>query len=80
MAKMKNNKHIESVMSLLRPTVIGLIAAAALLLITEESFGVGYSDWTAWLILIAAFIATKWLKVSPIVMILCAAILGLIIY
>ena len=80
MAKMKNNKHIESVMSLLRPTVIGLIAAAALLLITEESFGVGYSDWTAWLILIAAFISTKWLKVSPIVMILCAAILGLIIY
>ena len=80
MAKMKNNKHIESVMSLLRPTVIGLIAAAALLLITEESFGVGYSDWTAWFILIAAFIATKWLKVSPIVMILCAAILGLIIY
>lgn len=80
MAKMKNNKHIESVMSLLRPTVIGLIAAAALLLITEESFGVGYSDWTAWLILIAAFIATKWLKVSPIIMILCAALLGLIIY
>ena len=37
MAKMKNNKRIESVMALLRPTVIGLIAAAALLLITEES-------------------------------------------
>ena len=34
MAKMKNNKRIESVMALLRPTVIGLIAAAALLLIT----------------------------------------------
>ena len=80
MAKMKNNKRIESVMALLRPTVIGLIAAAALLLITEESFGVGYRDWTAWLILIAAFIATKWLKISPIVMILCAAVLGLIIY
>ena len=80
MAKMKDNKRIESVMALLRPTVIGLIAAAALLLITEESFGVGYRDWTAWLILIAAFIATKWLKISPIVMILCAAVLGLIIY
>ena len=80
MAKMKNNKRIESVMALLRPTVIGLIAAAALLLITEESFGEGYRDWTAWLILIVAFIATKWLKISPIVMILCAAMLGLIIY
>ena len=80
MAKMKNNKRIESVMILLRPTVIGLIAAAALLLITEETFGLGYKDWTAWLIFIVAFIATKWLKISPIVMILCAALLGLIIY
>lgn len=80
MAKMKNNKRIESVMILLRPTVIGLIAAAALLLITEETFGLGYKDWTAWLIFVAAFIATKWLKISPIVMILCAALLGLIIY
>lgn len=80
MAKMKNNKRIESVMALLRPTVIGLIAAAALLLITEETFGLGYKDWTAWLIFIGAFIATKWLKISPIVMILCAALLGLIIY
>lgn len=80
MAKMKNNKIIESVMALLRPTVIGLIAAAALLLITEETFGVGYRDWTAWLIFIAAFIATKWLKLSPILMILSAAIIGLIIY
>lgn len=80
MTKMKNNKIVDSVMSLLRPTVVGLIAAAALLLITEETFGVGYRDWTAWLIFIGAFIATKWLKLSPILMILSAAIIGLIIY
>ena len=80
MTKMKNNKIVDSVMSLLRPTVVGLIAAAALLLITEETFGVGYRDWTAWLIFIGAFIATKWLKLSPILMILFAAIIGLIIY
>lgn len=80
MTKMKNNKIVDSIMSLLRPTVVGLIAAAALLLITEETFGVGYCDWTAWLIFIGAFIATKWLKLSPILMILSAAIIGLIIY
>ena len=80
MAKMKNNKIVDSIMSLLRPTVVGLIAAAALLLITEETFGVGYRDWTAWLIFIGAFIATKWLKLSPILMILSAAVIGLIIY
>lgn len=80
MTKMKNNKIVDSIMSLLRPTVVGLIAAAALLLITEETFGAGYRDWTAWLIFIGAFIATKWLKLSPILMILFAAIIGLIIY
>ena len=80
MTKMKNNKIVDSIMSLLRPTVVGLIAAAALLLITEETFGVGYRDWTAWLIFIGAFIATKWLKLSPILMILSAAVIGLIIY
>ena len=80
MTKMKNNKIVDSIMSLLRPTVVGLIAAAALLLITEETFGVGYRDWTAWLIFIGAFIATKWLKLSPILMILSASIIGLIIY
>lgn len=80
MTKMKNNKIVDSVMSLLRPTVVGLIAAAALLLITEETFGIGYRDWTAWLIFIGAFIATKWLKLSPILMILSAAVIGLIIY
>lgn len=80
MTKMKNNKIVDSIMSLLRLTVVGLIAAAALLLITEETFGAGYRDWTAWLIFIGAFIATKWLKLSPILMILSAAVIGLIIY
>ncbi len=80
MTKKKDNKYIDSVMCILRPVVIGLIAAAALLLITEETFGVGYRDWTAWLIFAGAFIATKWLKISPILMILSAAIIGLIIY
>ena len=80
MSKKKDNKYIDSVMRILRPVVIGLIAAAALLLITEETFGAGYRDWTAWLIFIAAFIATKWFKLSPILMILSAAVIGLIIY
>lgn len=80
MAKMKNNKRIENVMFLLRPTVVGLIAAAALLLITEDTFGQNYTDWTAWLIFIGAFIVTKWLKLSPIIMIICAAAIGLVIY
>ena len=78
--KFKDNPWVKSVMSVLKPVVIGLIAAAALLLITEETFGENYTDWKAWLILAAAFAATKWLKVSPILMIGVAAIIGIIIY
>ncbi len=79
-AKFKENKWIQRVMSVLRPTIVGLIAAAALLLITEESFGEGYGDWIAWVILAAAFVMTKWLKVSPILMIVGAAVLGIVLY
>lgn len=80
MVKFHDNVWVVSIMSVLRPVVVGLIAAAALLLINEESFGVDYSDWTAWIIFVAAFVATKWLKVGAIQMILAAAIVGLVIY
>ncbi len=80
MSKMKDNPWVKSVMHYLRPTIIGLIAAAALLLMTEETFGQGYRDWIAWLMFAGAFAVTKWLKVSPILMICIAALLGIIIY
>lgn len=79
-AKMKDNPWVKSVMRFLRPTIIGLIAAAALLLMTEETFGPGYTDWIAWLMFAAAFAVTKWLKVSPIIMICAAALLGILVY
>lgn len=36
--RFKNNPYIEAAMSGLRPTIVGLIAAAALLLVNEETF------------------------------------------
>lgn len=80
MARFNENPWVKSIMKMLKPAIIGLIAAAALLLVTEETFGPGYTDWKAWLILVAAFTATKWLKVSPILMIAIAALLGILIY
>lgn len=80
MTRFGDNPWVTNIMLVLRPVVVGLIAAAALLLINEETFGPNYLDWTAWLIFAAAFIAVKWLKVSAIQMILAAALIGLIIY
>lgn len=80
MSRFGNNPWVVSIMSVLRPVVVGLIAAAALLLINEESFGANYADWRAWMIFVAAFVSTMWLKVSAIQMIVGAAVVGLIIY
>lgn len=80
MSKMKNNKYVDGAMQGLRPVVVGLIAAAALLLMNEENFGPHCADYISWIIFAVAFVATKWLKVHPILMIVVAAVLGLFIY
>lgn len=80
MSKFKDNPWVTTVMFVLRPVVIGLIAAAALLLINKETFGENYTDFTAWFFFVAAFVLTKWCKLNPIYMILLAAVCGLIIY
>lgn len=80
MSRFGTNPWVVAVMSVLRPVVVGLIAAAALLLITPETFGERYADISAWVIFIAAFVSVKWLRVSAIQMLLAAAVIGLIIY
>ena len=80
MSKFKNNKYVDGAMQGLRPVVVGLIAAAALLLMNEENFGPQCADYISWIIFAGAFVATKWLKINPILMIVLAAIMGLIIY
>ena len=74
-------------MAVLRPAEIffsfcsfAVVAAAALLLMNEENFGPQRADYISWIIFAVAFVATKWLKVHPILMIVVAAVLGLFIY
>ncbi len=78
--RFKNNPYVEAAMSGLRPTIVGLIAAAALLLVNEETFGPNCADWVSWLLFVVAFAATKWLKVHPILLIVLMAVVGLVIY
>ena len=78
--KMKNNPYMEAAMRGLRPAIVGLIAAAALLLVNEETFGENCADWVSWLLFAVSFVATKWLKVHPILLILIMAGVGAIIY
>lgn len=74
----------------LKPAVVGLIGAAAVILMVKVSWNGcvpdlsivrdNFPDWKSWGLLAAAFAATKWGRVNPIVMILLAAVAGLILY
>lgn len=85
-----SNGIFKGVMTGLRPAVVGLIGAAALIMIFRfsiedgsVSFGIlheNFPDWKSWLIFAAAFAASMWTKVSPILVIVLAGIAGLILY
>lgn len=75
-AKFRSNRYVAAAFLGLRPATVGLIAAAALLLMNSENF----IDYKSFLIFIGAFVLTWKFKVHPILMIVLAAILGLIIY
>ena len=75
-AKFKNNKYIVAAFTGLRPARVGLIAAAALMLMNKENF----IDYKSFLIFGAAFILTWKFKVHPILMIALAGVAGLICY
>lgn len=80
--RLRNNSLIEGAMRGMRPVVIGMIAAAALMLIaphssspSEENFIDGWS----WL-LFGMVLVGQWRKVNPILLILLSAVAGLVIY
>ena len=83
---MKYYKHpnVEAVFRVLRPAVVGLIASAALLLMTEENFGslqdTPLQFWVSVALFIGAFVAMKFYKVSPILILVLAGAFGGVFY
>jgi chromate transporter len=81
--KYMNTPVVQSVFSGLRPAVVGLLAAATLLLCNKENFSTPSTD--AWqfsisvLLFVATFVGTKVYKVNPIHMILMAGFAGLLL-
>ena len=75
-AKFKESNVFASLMKTLRPVGIGMIGAAAGILVTEENF----IDWTSWVLFAGAFIASQWLKMNPILVIILGGVIGYFIY
>ena len=74
--RFKESNVFASLMKTLRPVVIGMIGAAAGILVTRENF----IDWTSWILFAGAFIGAQWLKINPILLIVAGGVIGYIIY
>ena len=92
--KFNGNALFESVMSWIRPSVVGLIGAAAMILMFDASWSgtpllsrfsmcivtENFPDWKSWALFAAAMIASMCFKVGPIPIILAGGALGLLLY
>lgn len=80
---LKYQKHpaVEAVFKGLRPGVVGLLAAAALVLMNGENFGTEIIQQIISIALFAAtFIASYRFKINPILLIICCGAIGYIVY
>lgn len=75
-ARMKNNKYVTAAFLGLRPASVGLIAAAALMLMNHENF----IDYNSFIIFIVAFALTYRFKLHPILTIALAGVAGALLY
>lgn len=74
--RLKDNPWVEGGLYTLRITVLGLIAAAALLLMTPENFIDGWSL----LFFLLVFLGTLLFKAHPILLIVLAGVAGYVVY
>ena len=74
---------VKSVFLGLRPAVVGLLAAATLLLMSRENFSApDVNPWQFWIscfLFAASFVGTKFFKINPIRMICYAGLAGLLL-
>ena len=81
--KYMQTQAVQSVLSVLRPAVVGMLAAAALMLMTQENFSSpSVNAWQFWIsifLFIATYVGTKVVKVGPIKMICLAAFAGIML-
>lgn len=82
--KNKESYVVKSIFGGLRPAIVGLIAAAALVLMTEENFGNPKTDLYKFVVsvvlFVAAFVATRFFKTNILIVLAAGALAGIICY
>lgn len=78
--KLKDNHYVGSLLVGMRPVVVGMIAAAALLLIfPKQSADASFIDGWSW-VLFGLTLYASYKKVNPILLIVLSGIAGVVIY
>lgn len=82
--KYRENTIVEAVFTVLKPIVLGLLLAAVLMLMTKDNFGSCSEDslqfFLSVVISVFAFIGVKFLKISPIRILLICGVIGLALF
>ncbi|MBQ0123389.1 MAG: chromate transporter [Bacteroidales bacterium] len=73
--RLRNNRYLDGALKWMRPMICGMIGAAALLFMNRETF----IDWKSIIIFAVCFAATM-LKANCIILIILAAITGIVLY
>ena len=73
---MQKNRYMQYALQGLRPMVVGMIAAAAILLMNRENF----IDYKSYILFGLAFVASLFFRVHPILIIIGAGVLGFVLY
>lgn len=79
----RSNSVVASVLQVMRLAVVGLIAAAAIGLLTTESFGLPGANKqfiVSAIIFVGVFVASWRYKASPLLLIAVAGVVGLLVY
>ena len=81
--KYMHTPTVQAVFAGLRPAVVGLLAAATILLCTSENFSTPKENpWQFWVsvfLFVVTFVGTKVFKINPIKMIVMAGFAGLLL-
>ena len=73
--RLRGNRILDSALKWMKPMMCGMIGAAALMFLGRETF----IDWKSIAIFASCFAAT-WMKVDTMILILLAAVAGILIY
>ena len=73
--KLRDNRYVTGAMAGMQPMVIGMIVAAALILLTPDTF----IDWKSWVIFGLCFVLSV-RKVNPILLIVASGVAGVVLY